>query len=412
MSRSPRRCPATILSEIVGGYLRATSNFQPDYATAKQFLTRSASAIWSPEVGVSIFRGAPVQERQYRHARGKTGRLARIPTAPTPRSRRRSRSASAWSRRTASGGSTSLRRGCGWRSSRSCPSIAPTSCTSSAILRRRRRRAGAQLDLPAVSGDPANIASALMKALLNGPSKWLTPAVTTAIPRDTTLSVDPVTITDGIAEVPLSDTLLAPVGPPAVAAGRSDPLHAQADRQSSRRVDHCQRTALPGSRKRSEQSGRRCGRDPAALEPVPSVTNDVLYAARDNQVGLVNDAAEPPKLTPFDGPPRRWPVRGRPARRVGHRHRHRCRHRRSHCAAARGHRHDHGAVRRCWIQEAVSRPAPPEFTRFGELWAVGEGPPAADVAGHARRAVEIDAPCSTRARSTPSASRPTGPGWR
>ena len=48
-----------------------------------------------------------------------------------------------------------------------------------------------------------------MRALLNGPSKWLKPAVSTAIPPNTTLSVDSVTITDGIADVQLSDSVLA-----------------------------------------------------------------------------------------------------------------------------------------------------------------------------------------------------------
>ena len=48
-----------------------------------------------------------------------------------------------------------------------------------------------------------------MKALLNGPSKWLKPAVSSAIPPNTSLSVDSVTITNGIAEVPLSDSVLA-----------------------------------------------------------------------------------------------------------------------------------------------------------------------------------------------------------
>ncbi len=62
--------------------------------------------------------------------------------------------------------------------------------------------------LPSLS-NPANVASALMKALLNGPSEWLKPAVSSAIPPNTRLSVDSVTITDGIAEVPLSDSVLA-----------------------------------------------------------------------------------------------------------------------------------------------------------------------------------------------------------
>jgi hypothetical protein len=84
--------------------------------------------------------------------------------------------------------------------------------------------------LPALS-NPANVASALMKALLKGPSNWLKPAVTTAIPPNTSLSVDSVTITDGIAEVPLSDSVLALADPQRL-AGRTDRLHPQAGRRS------------------------------------------------------------------------------------------------------------------------------------------------------------------------------------
>ena len=46
--------------QIVEGYLRATSNYQATYAIAKQFLTRGATEKWSPESGVSIYRGTPV----------------------------------------------------------------------------------------------------------------------------------------------------------------------------------------------------------------------------------------------------------------------------------------------------------------------------------------------------------------
>ena len=45
--------------QIVEGYLRATSNYQPNYSVAKQFLTRMAAEKWSPEGGVSIYRGSP-----------------------------------------------------------------------------------------------------------------------------------------------------------------------------------------------------------------------------------------------------------------------------------------------------------------------------------------------------------------
>src|ERR671911_2745354 len=45
--------------QIVEGYLRATSNYQPNYSVAKQFLTRAAAERWSPEDGAKIYRGSP-----------------------------------------------------------------------------------------------------------------------------------------------------------------------------------------------------------------------------------------------------------------------------------------------------------------------------------------------------------------
>ena len=46
-------------TDIVEGYLRATSNYQPNYSVAKQFLSQMAAEKWSPETGVSIYKGAP-----------------------------------------------------------------------------------------------------------------------------------------------------------------------------------------------------------------------------------------------------------------------------------------------------------------------------------------------------------------
>ena len=61
--------------------------------------------------------------------------------------------------------------------------------------------------LPALR-NPANIASALMTALLDGPSSFLEGAAGSPIPPDTSLSVASVTITNGIAEVPLTEAVL------------------------------------------------------------------------------------------------------------------------------------------------------------------------------------------------------------
>src|SRR5512133_286628 len=51
--------PGAEPKEIVEGYLRATSNYRPNYSVARQFLTPIAAQKWSPDVGVSIYRGVP-----------------------------------------------------------------------------------------------------------------------------------------------------------------------------------------------------------------------------------------------------------------------------------------------------------------------------------------------------------------
>ncbi len=53
------------------------------------------------------------------------------------------------------------------------------------------------------------LATSLTQSLLSGPSGWLAPAVRTAFPPNTTLSLDAVTIMDGVARVPLSTAVLS-----------------------------------------------------------------------------------------------------------------------------------------------------------------------------------------------------------
>ncbi|HEX8488149.1 MAG TPA: hypothetical protein VF642_06375, partial [Propionibacteriaceae bacterium] len=43
--------------QIVEGYLRATSVYQPNYSVAKQFLTTTAAQKWSAEDGAQIYTG-------------------------------------------------------------------------------------------------------------------------------------------------------------------------------------------------------------------------------------------------------------------------------------------------------------------------------------------------------------------
>src|SRR5215213_9325235 len=50
--------PGADPGQIVEDYLRATSNYQPNYSVAKQFLTRKAAEKWSPEDDAKIYRGS------------------------------------------------------------------------------------------------------------------------------------------------------------------------------------------------------------------------------------------------------------------------------------------------------------------------------------------------------------------
>ena len=108
--------------------------------------------------------------------------------------------------------------------------------------------------LPALS-NPANVASALMNMLLKGPSKWLKPAVSSAIPPNTSLSVDSVTITDGIAEVQLSDSVLALPDPQRSLLAAQIVVHPQAGWRGQGCADQGEPAAVPGAGKRSEEPG-------------------------------------------------------------------------------------------------------------------------------------------------------------
>jgi Lipoprotein LpqB beta-propeller domain/Sporulation and spore germination len=189
--------------QIVEGFLRANSNYQPNYAVARQFLTPMAAETWSPETGVWIYRGATSETAD---GVSLTGRVVGA------LSRDRSYSARDDTLHFNFG---LVKENGEWRIGR-----APGGLMVEEYSFRSFYQAydlyfvgnGSSLVpdpiyLPALS-NPANVASTLMKALLKGPTDWLKPAVSTAIPPNTTLSVDSVTISDGIAEVPLSDSVL------------------------------------------------------------------------------------------------------------------------------------------------------------------------------------------------------------
>jgi hypothetical protein len=286
--------------EIVNGFLLATSNYQPDYTTAKQFLSRTAAETWNPEV-TRIYRGTLQQEGD--DVVRLTGELIGVLSADrtyTPDYR------------------DDLDLGFGlvqedgeWRIDDPPPGLLVKESYFLSFYRAYQlyfvgksvvSDSGALVPdtiyLPTL-GNPAIVASALMKALLDGPSDWLAPAVTSAIPPDTALSMESVTITDGVAEVRLSETLLA----------LSDPKRTLLAAQIVYTLKQAGgvRSVLISV---NGQPYRVPGRDPnspaipvnaipQALEPVPFIAVAQVYASIDGRVNLINESAEPPTGTPL-----------------------------------------------------------------------------------------------------------------
>ncbi len=191
--------------QIVKGYLRATSNFQPGYSVARQFLTKTARETWSPEGLVLIYKDQPVAKQDTVTLRGPlVGTLGEDRTFRAGGEQR-------------IGVTFKLEKENGeWRISNPRKGLVVSEYSFRTFYKpydlyyvgNGVSLVPDPIYLPALRS-PQNVASALVNALLAGPSRWLAPAVRSAIPTDTTLSVNSVTITDGVADVPLSESMLA-----------------------------------------------------------------------------------------------------------------------------------------------------------------------------------------------------------
>jgi hypothetical protein len=284
--------------QIVEGYLRATAHYQPNYSVAKQFLTRMAAEKWSPEEGASIYRGSlrVTGDSTVRLDGRLVGSLAR------------DRTYTAEDQKLVINFGLVQENG-EWRIDQLPPGLMVaeflfTSFYQSYDLYFVGNGSSLVPDhiyLPALS-NPANVASALMKALLKGPSDWLKPAVASAIPPNTSLSVDSVTITDGIAEVPLSDSVL-PLPDPQRSLLAAQIVY------TLRQVGGVRGVVI----KVNQQPYRVPGSDPTSLtisvdaiprdiDPVPFAAEDQLYAVSNGAVSLVRTTAEKPAMEPLKGP--------------------------------------------------------------------------------------------------------------
>jgi hypothetical protein len=284
--------------QIVEGYLRATSHYQPNYSVAKQFLTRMAAEKWSPEAGASIYRGSV-------SATGETtvklnGRLV----GSLDKDRKYTAHDQAFNFDFGL-----LQENGEWRIDQVPPGLMVAEFLFTSFYQpydlyfvgNGSSLVPDHIYLPTLS-NPANVASALMKALLKGPSAWLKPAVASAIPPNTSLSVDSVTITDGIAEVPLSDSVMALPDP------QRSLLAAQIV-YTLRQVGGVKGVMI----KVNQQPYRVPGSDPTNLTipvdaiprdigPVPVASGDQLYGVRNGGVNLVRTTADKSAVEPVDGP--------------------------------------------------------------------------------------------------------------
>ncbi len=202
--------------QVVEGFLRANAYYQSGYSVAKQYLTREAAQDWKPEAGTTVYDLDAVSVKDDEVSlRGRT-----LGTLAADRSYR--------ARSEAFDQTFTLARQDGeWRISTPPAGLLVADYAFDRgyatydlffLANGRPTDKPGAVQSPVLVPDPiwlpqfrnpGRLASALVKALLAGPTSWLAPSVSTAIPPGTTLSVDSVTITDGVASVALSDTVLS-----------------------------------------------------------------------------------------------------------------------------------------------------------------------------------------------------------
>jgi hypothetical protein len=348
--------------QVVEGYLRASSNYQPNYATARQFLTTAAAETWRPEEGVSIYSGSPVAEDNRVRLVGQLVGEIGVDRTYTARD-----AALDWD-------FGLVQENGEWRINRPPKGLLVAEFSfgrffsgySIYYVGNGTSMVPERIYLPALR-NPENIASALMTALLDGASAWLQPAVYSALPMETSLSVDSVTITNGIAEVPLNDIVLDLPDP-------TRSLMAAQIVYTLRQVSGVKGVLITVD----QQKFRVPESDPSSLvisvdaisreiDPVPFVS-DQLYAVRDGRVHQVTTPNETAGLQELPGPV------GRAGRfRVD-----------SLAVSVNGsdlavvtdgrtvlRRAATGSGDSTTLESGLTELLRPQFTRYGEIWAIG-----------------------------------------
>ncbi|MFW6204675.1 MAG: LpqB family beta-propeller domain-containing protein [Actinomycetota bacterium] len=196
--------PGASPEETVAGFLEAMKYYEPDYSTARQFLTPTASGQWDPAEAATIYSTEPVPMEQ---ERGEV-RVNLSVMATLDEGRQFGNRPSG----TVEEYVFDLERtGSEWRISNPPPGLIIRDVDFDSEfevynLYYYAPGSDALVPDPVYVPRQASVATLLAQELLDGPSPWLSLTVETAFPAGTEVAPAAVVEKSGLAEVKLSDT--------------------------------------------------------------------------------------------------------------------------------------------------------------------------------------------------------------
>lgn len=192
---------------VVAGFLAASASFEDDHAIARLYLTESESQRWDPDAGVVVYSDTPGLgiSREQNHVTVTAREVSRIRVDGSLASQSRERVTFPFRLE---------REGDEWRIAKAPNGLLLTQRDVDRTYRSYSVYFFAP-DQDRLIPDPVFVpvgrtgaATSLVRSLLDGPTRWLSPAVTTSVPTGTQLVVDSVPVENGVALVDLSGNVL------------------------------------------------------------------------------------------------------------------------------------------------------------------------------------------------------------